>query len=148
MSEHEIHQEPGASLRNAREAAGLSAKEVADSLNLLVSNVEAIEANNYAHMNADIFVRGYIKSYARFLDLNVDELLRAADDRIRGERDDSDHATAVTQKRKLTITPVHAVLAALLMAVLAWGLAHFLLGGDADATTAVEISAPMSDDEG
>lgn len=146
MSEHENHQEPGVSLRNAREAAGLSTKEVADSLNLLVSNVEAIEANNYAHMNARIFVRGYIKSYARFLDLNVEELLRAADERLKGEREDSDHATAVAQKRKLTITPVHIVLAALLTAVLAWGLAHLLLGGNSDAT-AIETHQSLPNDE-
>ena len=148
MSEHESHREPGASLRNAREAAGLSTKEVADSLNLLVSNVEAIEANNYAHMNARIFVRGYIKSYARFLDLNVDELLRAADDRLKGERDESGHhAITVAQRRKPALGPAHAVLAALLTAVLAWGLAHLLLGGDAD-TAPPAASESMPDNEG
>lgn len=127
--------EPGSSLREAREAAGLTAQDVADSLNLLVSHVEAIEANEFQRMNADIFVRGYVRSYARFLNLSPEPLLRATEPYLKP-------ATARKVTRDITvqspIKPMHKVIASLVVAALLWLGANWMF---AHADTAYPESA-------
>ena len=124
-------QDPGLSLREAREAAGLSQKDVADSLNLLVSNVEAIEANNFRHMNADIFVRGYIRSYARFLNLEPQPLLDAAERQLRDKSPSADNE--IQPKAMSPIKPQHKILAALVIAGVLWAIAVVVMAPDAEA---------------
>ena len=60
----------GAQLRAAREAANLSIRQVAEGLYLLPNQVEALETGNYKRFRAEIFSRGYLRAYAKFLDLD------------------------------------------------------------------------------
>jgi len=61
--------EPGASLRRAREAAGLDVATLARRIHLGQATVEDLEANRFDHM-PPAYVRGYLRSCAR--DLGVD----------------------------------------------------------------------------
>ncbi len=65
----------GAMLREAREARGLSAREAADTMNLSVRFLDALENEQFDKLPARAFVRGYLRSYARMLGLSVDEVL-------------------------------------------------------------------------
>lgn len=60
----------GVMLRKARETAGLSCAEVASRTRLEVKVVEALEREDYGSLAAAAFVKGYIRSIAR--ELNVD----------------------------------------------------------------------------
>jgi len=60
---------PGKRLREAREAKGLSIQEVASQLRLQQRLIEALEADNEAGLPPATFVSGYLRSYARLLDL-------------------------------------------------------------------------------
>ena len=64
----------GARLRGAREAAAVSVDEVADELHLDRNIILALEAEDYAVMGAPVFVKGHLRSYARFLGLPDDEV--------------------------------------------------------------------------
>lgn len=66
---------PGRRLRLAREAAGLSREEVATRLRLRLELIRALEDDDYAHLPPVAFVSGYLRSYARLLDLPAEELL-------------------------------------------------------------------------
>jgi cytoskeleton protein RodZ len=55
-------------LSSAREAMKLSTAEIANQLNLTVNIVERLETNQFADI-APIFVRGYIRSYAKLVKL-------------------------------------------------------------------------------
>lgn len=66
---------PGQLLRNARKAAKLDVRTVADTLHLLPRQIEALEQDHYAMFSADIFCKGYIRSYGKLLGLDTDELL-------------------------------------------------------------------------
>lgn len=68
---------PGERLQNARQTRGWEVPEVAEKLNLSPGVVRALEADDYRLLPNPIFVRGYLRSYARLLDLNGDELVRA-----------------------------------------------------------------------
>jgi cytoskeleton protein RodZ len=67
----------GALLKRARELKGLTREAVADELNLLVSQVAALEENDFARFPGETFVRGHLRSYARLLKIDVNELLLA-----------------------------------------------------------------------
>ena len=68
---------PGASLRAAREGQQIPIDQVAEQLHLSVSMVEAMERDDYAHLPGPVFVRGYLKNYARLVGLSVDHILAA-----------------------------------------------------------------------
>lgn len=72
---------PGQRLREAREAAGLSREEVSTRLRLRLELIRALEEDDYAHLPPTAFVIGYLRSYARLLDLSADELLAMLDRR-------------------------------------------------------------------
>ena len=66
---------PGARLSAARKERELSLKAVADELKLDVRMVEALEQDDRAALPAAIFVKGYLRRYARLTGLPEDELV-------------------------------------------------------------------------
>ena len=65
----------GAQLRAAREAQAYSVAEVAERLFLSSSQVNAIEQGSYEHLPAEVFVKGYLRSYAKLLKLDPVQIL-------------------------------------------------------------------------
>lgn len=70
---------PGAALAAARQAQNLSVADAARQLRLSVSQIEALETGAFEKLPGTIFVRGFIRNYARLLKLDADALLRAVD---------------------------------------------------------------------
>lgn len=60
----------GRELRLLREQKGLSIKEVAARLKLPARQIETLEQGQYAGLPEPVFVRGFLRSYGRFLDMN------------------------------------------------------------------------------
>ncbi len=76
--EHEPRQTgigPGERLQAARIQQGLSLDDVADRMHLSLSILKAIEDNNFEEITAPIFVKGYLRAYARIVSLNEDEMI-------------------------------------------------------------------------
>lgn len=61
---------PGAKLAQAREQAELTVKAVASELRLTVKNVKFIEADDFDQLPSEPFVLGYLRAYARLLELD------------------------------------------------------------------------------
>ncbi|WP_440997302.1 RodZ domain-containing protein [Arhodomonas sp. SL1] len=70
---------PGRRLRLARERRELAVGAVADALHLQRRIVEAIEADRYDELPPVTFTRGYLRSYARLVEVPEEEILRAYD---------------------------------------------------------------------
>ena len=68
----------GERLRKAREAAGLDVAEVARRLKMPVRVVQSLENEDWDGLDAPVFVRGQLRSYARLLGLRIDEALPSA----------------------------------------------------------------------
>lgn len=64
-------------LRQAREHAGLSVEQVASQLLLAVDIIEAIENADMQRLPSSTFVVGYIRSYAKILNVPADEVIEA-----------------------------------------------------------------------
>ncbi len=65
----------GAMLRSAREAAGLSLDQVAQQLKLAPRQVKALEDESFADLPGRTFSRGFVRNYARLLNLDPQHLL-------------------------------------------------------------------------
>jgi len=68
---------PGTILRRAREDKGLDVEAIAAMLHLSELKVKAIEADDFDSLPEPVFIRGYLKNYARLLEEPVDPVLDA-----------------------------------------------------------------------
>lgn len=79
-SENTASQSPldvGMSLRAGRERLGMSVHDVAERIKFAPKQVEALEANDFAHLPEPAFLRGFVRSYARVLQLDEATLIAA-----------------------------------------------------------------------
>jgi cytoskeleton protein RodZ len=67
----------GAQLAAARKARNLDIELVATELKLDVSTIRALENDDRSALPAPIFVKGYLRSYARLVGVPEEELVRA-----------------------------------------------------------------------
>ena len=72
-------QNPGETLRQARESKGLSQAEVARKLNLTVSSLNNLETGAFDKLPGHTFARGYIRAYAKLFEMDQAELVLAFD---------------------------------------------------------------------
>lgn len=70
---------PGQMLKQAREKAGLSCADIANKLRLKVSNIEDLEGDVYDEAISMTFTRGYLKNYAKQVQLSEELVLEAFD---------------------------------------------------------------------
>jgi cytoskeleton protein RodZ len=63
----------GEELRAARESRHLSISDVSDKIHIRSLYLQAIEEENWASIAAPVYVRGFVRTYARFLGLNPEE---------------------------------------------------------------------------
>ena len=66
---------PGSILSTARKELKWSIEDVAANLNLRVTVIEALEADDYTNLPGPTFVRGYQRSYARLLGIDEDKVV-------------------------------------------------------------------------
>lgn len=82
---------PGARLAAARAAQGLTVAEVAAQLRLAPRQVEALEADDYAALPGPVFVRGFLRNYARLLKLDAASLMAGLEVKAVGREPVLDH---------------------------------------------------------
>ncbi len=70
---------PGETLRVAREQKGWSLQLVAQRLNLPTRSVEHIEAGDFGRLPGHTFARGYVRAYAKLLELDPNRLVNEFD---------------------------------------------------------------------
>jgi cytoskeleton protein RodZ len=67
----------GKTLREAREGMGLSVHDIANRIKFAPRQVEALEANDFGSLPQATFLRGFVRSYARVLQLDEVALIAA-----------------------------------------------------------------------
>lgn len=76
---------PGALLAQARQVAGLTVADVAGQMRISLRQVEAIESDRYDQLPGAVFVRGFVRNYARLLNIDPLPLLRALEPALGAE---------------------------------------------------------------
>ena len=64
-------------LRCAREAQNMTVYQVAETTKIKTEHVRALEAGQYDVFSAPIYIRGFVRSYAKFLKLDVNAMSAA-----------------------------------------------------------------------
>jgi cytoskeleton protein RodZ len=65
----------GDRFRSAREARGLSLSDVSEQIRIRSIYLAAIEDENWSAIGAPVYVRGFLRTYARFLGLDPEEVV-------------------------------------------------------------------------
>jgi len=97
----------GRQLRAERERRGAVLEQVSEATKIRKTYLEALEAHDWKALPADVFTRGYVRTYAQYLGLDQEHLLKvyARERRIAGigdpstsERAQDDAARAVLER--------------------------------------------------
>ena len=65
----------GARLRHERELRGMSLEEISRATRIPLASLERVEADRFDDLPGEVFVRGFLRSYARAIGLEPDEIL-------------------------------------------------------------------------
>jgi cytoskeletal protein RodZ len=65
----------GRYLKRTREGRAMSMEEISRATRIPVSSIERIEADHFDDLPGEVFVRGFLKAYARAVSLPADEVL-------------------------------------------------------------------------
>lgn len=117
---------PGQRLRAEREARGMTEADAAGHLNLTVNYLKALEADDYERLPQAAFIKGYIRNYARLLELPGDELANLFDEMMAEERQGSAEGADAPQPRKRR----SGLTGGVVLVVIVLAMAFFWLGGD------------------
>lgn len=66
----------GQYLREAREAMGIDLREAAQQTRISVNYLKALEEEDFSKLPGEVFVRGFLKNYGRFLRLEESEVIK------------------------------------------------------------------------
>src|SRR5512143_4170927 len=66
----------GRYLHDAREARGIDLRDAAQQTRISLQYLRALEEENFEKLPGDVFVRGFLKNYARFLRLDEAEVMK------------------------------------------------------------------------
>lgn len=141
---------PGRRLREAREAKGLTVADVAHAIKFSVRQIEALEADDYAILPGVTFIRGAVRSYAKFLKLDATSLLSmldtAAPAALPDVRPPQNMGTAMSAVGIRQLSPLVALSVLLTVVAAVIGAWHFIGGAQlssvADAGRAAAINTP------
>lgn len=125
-------------LMKERLRLGLNEKEVADQLHITMHYVRALESNSYEKLPGTVFAKGYLKSYALLLGLDVEDLLARFDEINDRQEADIREASRLVQARKMKDRNKPLVIISLAVFVagfLGLWLVNSFLGEDAVSTT-------------
>jgi cytoskeleton protein RodZ len=72
----------GETLRAARERSKRTLREMSDQTKIRSDHLDALESGNYEVFSAPVYIRGFVRSYAAALRLNVAEILGQLDEEL------------------------------------------------------------------
>jgi cytoskeleton protein RodZ len=93
--------ELGTILREAREARGLTLAQVQEKIRIGTKFLDALETGKYEQLPTPVHTRGYLRNYARFLELDPKPLL----ERLASVRSSQERSTAASGNDTTTALP-------------------------------------------
>jgi cytoskeleton protein RodZ len=88
----------GEQLRLAREARGISLREISEQTRISMRYLEAIEANDFKRLPGGIFNRSFIKAYARYIGYDEKDAIDAYTHALREQGDTSEEPSGLPHK--------------------------------------------------
>jgi len=76
----------GVYLKHERELRGVALKEIAESTRIHIRFLEALENNDFDELPGEVFVKGYIRSYAKVIGFDSEEMVNVYDESVGRDR--------------------------------------------------------------
>ena len=135
MSEEQLdnNTELGVLLTRGREKLSLSQKEIATRLNLKEEIIAALDTNDFKGLPAPTYVRGYIRSYARAVNLNADSLINIYEGKAEAPPEilpDVKPAVQASSRDKPVKAMTYLITFSLVILVIAWWQGQHIVGTD------------------
>jgi len=105
----------GERLRKAREKKGISLEDVSLHTKIVTRYLKALEEEDFAVFPAEIYLRGCLRNYARYLELEAEELIRIYDEQYKIKEEVTPAVKKETPIKKLYIIPAVAVVLGLVV---------------------------------
>jgi len=147
-----VEEVPGFSekLKKAREEAGLSKEKVCQMTGFQLRHLEELESSDFEKMPADVYSKGFLRKYAKILDIDPDILVLEYEKEIKivrhlNKKNSEHQSLPVLSQARFVITPktlglaVGAVIFLFIAGYLGYQL-HFLI-----SPPSLSISEPVSD---
>jgi cytoskeleton protein RodZ len=126
----------GEKLRLAREALGMSATDMAHALKLGQRQLEALEAGNWLGLPGNTFVRGFVRNYARLVNMDPAPLMAQLDGSLEKPASNltvSENAPATMPQAGGASRRDRAVVVTGIALVVVAALAYFMIPNDLSA---------------
>ncbi|WP_166263711.1 RodZ domain-containing protein [Marinobacter caseinilyticus] len=143
------HGTVGRTLRKAREAAGLTVNQVAQDQHLRPSVIQYIENGDYEQIESELFLKGYVRTYAGLVGLNQNEVIADLDDELEPLRKEREQAQQVNplqdierrkRHKKRIARSVFLVVVVLGIGIAAWRYTMLSQDADSPAVPAEKVS--------
>lgn len=121
----------GARLKDAREAKNLALADVAAKLKLTSRQVEALEEEDLSHLPSEVFVRGFVRNYARLVDLDPASLIAPVN--VQAEVSEiitAPNAGLVVGSSSIRLWVIYPLIAMAVFLILVAALYHWLRQGE------------------
>ena len=121
-------QDFGSHLKHEREMRGISLEEIAASTKIQIRYLQALENNQFDQLPGTVFIKGFVRSYAKTIGCNADDLISAYDESIGSpqqdadqiERDLADRQDSQGRSARINLLGVVALVAVLAVGVWYW----------------------------
>jgi len=90
----------GTYFRHAREARGLDLRDAAQQTRISINYLKAIEDEDFSKLPGEVFVKGFLKNYARFLHLPEDEVVKLYGEYNKPQKDEAPTAAPKADGQK------------------------------------------------
>ncbi len=140
----------GEKLRDAREEKGFSIEKIEEETKIRKLYLEALEKEAFTILPARVYAIGFVKRYAQFLDMDVEELTREFKELAYGAGEEIEtpvFQAPAAKKPKLIRIPVKNLFFAIAFLMLVIWAGNFLLDYISNGITKLEISKTPSVNE-
>jgi cytoskeleton protein RodZ len=140
----------GEDFRTAREARGLTLSDAAEHIHIRSVYLAAIEAEDWPAIGAPVYVRGFIRTYARFLGLDPEEAVTRFAERVPSESPSQVAASMATMaanqpgRRGPSFGAIAGVLVALVLVAFVGYEYYAYKTGTESGPVAVATPAPLA----
>ena len=110
-------------LRQARQAQNLTLRQVADTTKIRSDHVSALEEGKFDVFSAPVYIRGFTRTYATLLKLDVPQIMAALDAELSQTRKFREPPPLTNEKRTFLD------FVTLVMSTVNWRKASIILGG-------------------
>lgn len=138
----------GEQLRQGRERLGLSVSAIADEQHLRPSVIQAIENGDYSKIDSELFLKGYVRAYARQVGLNADAVIADLNRELEPARQQKElehqasPLVSIERKKRRKRQVAKLLLALLVVALVAYLIAGYLAEQGTDGEAAPEAETP------